>query len=137
MQIGRLARASGVSVRMLRYYEAQGLLRPARTNSNYRQYSDADVDVVRRITLLNKAGLTLANIRPLLPCALPDNPGVAPCRALQDGIRRMLHDLDERIDRLAESRRLLTSFLGEGRPNRPVPSRAGARPPGYRSVQTP
>jgi DNA-binding transcriptional MerR regulator len=65
VQIGRLSRESGVSVRMLRYYEDQSLLHPKRTLSGYRFYGKADIDTVTRIVLLNKAGLTLESIRRL------------------------------------------------------------------------
>lgn len=40
MRIGELARRTGVSERMLRYYEQEGLLRPARTTSGYRDYGE-------------------------------------------------------------------------------------------------
>jgi MerR family copper efflux transcriptional regulator len=48
MNIGQAAKASGVSAKMLRYYEAIGLIpRAGRTNAGYRVYSDADVNTLR------------------------------------------------------------------------------------------
>jgi hypothetical protein len=43
MRIGELRRRTGVSERLLRYYEEQGLLRPQRRPSGYREYDDSDV----------------------------------------------------------------------------------------------
>jgi DNA-binding transcriptional MerR regulator len=63
MRIGELARRSGVSVRMLRYYGSHG--RP----SGYREFQPQDMQIVQRIRLLNAAGFTLAAIRRILPCA--------------------------------------------------------------------
>lgn len=60
-----------MSIRILRYYESQRLLRPARKASRYRVYDHAGVEIVERIIALNAAGLTLATIRGLLPCANP------------------------------------------------------------------
>ncbi|MBJ3674482.1 MerR family DNA-binding transcriptional regulator, partial [Salmonella enterica subsp. enterica serovar Braenderup] len=48
MQIGKLAALTGVSIRMLRYYESAGLLHPSRTDTGYRSFSSEDVDIVRR-----------------------------------------------------------------------------------------
>ena len=44
MLIGEVARRSGVSTRMLRHYDALGLVRPTgRTIGGYREYSEADI----------------------------------------------------------------------------------------------
>ena len=69
MKIGELSRRTGVSVRMLRYYEGEGLLAPLRTNSGYRDYGLAEEETVRRIKMLGGAGMTLETIKRLLPCA--------------------------------------------------------------------
>ena len=71
MRIGELARKTGVSVRMLRYYERQGLLTPRRTAAGYRMYANGDTERVRRIVLLNRAGLSLATLRPVIACEVP------------------------------------------------------------------
>ncbi|MGJ5221899.1 MerR family transcriptional regulator, partial [Bradyrhizobium oligotrophicum] len=68
MKIGELSRRTGVSVRMLRYYEGQGLLAPVRTEAGYRDYGPAEEETVRRIKLLGAAGMTLDTIQQLLPC---------------------------------------------------------------------
>ena len=50
MDIGRASKASGVSVKMIRHYEAIGLLpKVARTFANYRIYAPNDVHVLRFI----------------------------------------------------------------------------------------
>ena len=61
MRIGELARRVGVAPRLLRYYEEQGLLRPRRTSSGYREYGEADVDVVHHVRTLLAAGLSTLN----------------------------------------------------------------------------
>ncbi|KPF96561.1 MerR family transcriptional regulator [Rhodopseudomonas palustris] len=124
MQIGELSRRCGVSARMLRYYERQGLLRPDRTPAGYRQYHRADVVAVRRIVRLNRAGLTLTMIKRLLPCAHPTGAGFSPCPEFTDGVRRQLAEIDQRIAALTDSRRLLRSYLAEAET---VP-RAATRP---------
>ena len=65
MKIGDLARCTGVSVRMLRFYESQGLLTPARNAAGYRLYDEKDAAQVAKIRLLQKAGLALKDIRPI------------------------------------------------------------------------
>jgi len=111
MKIGQLAKLSGVSVRMLRYYETHGLLHPVRNHAGYRLYSRGDIDTVQRIVMLNRAGLSLETIRQLLPCALPDSPGFALCEKLKESVKKKLEEVDEQIDRLVQSRRLLASYL--------------------------
>ena len=67
VRIGELAERTGVSQRLLRYYEEQGLLWPVRRPSGYRDYDAADVERVRRIRTLLAAGLHTATIAHVLP----------------------------------------------------------------------
>jgi len=113
MKIGELSQRTGVSVRMLRYYEAEGLLSPARTDVGYRDYGAAAVETVRRIQLLGTAGMTLGTIRKLLPCVRSSHPDFIPCEELRRILTEQVDLLDQRIDVLVKSRTVLTGFLAK------------------------
>lgn len=68
MRIGEVAQATGVSARLLRYYEQRGLLRPDRSASDQRTYQPDVVERVAQIRQLLAAGLSTERISDLLPC---------------------------------------------------------------------
>jgi DNA-binding transcriptional MerR regulator len=68
VRIGELSRRTGVSQRLLRYYEEQSLLTPQRLPSGYRVYTDSDVLRVAHIRSLLAAGLSTDTIAEVLPC---------------------------------------------------------------------
>ncbi|RVU36710.1 MerR family transcriptional regulator [Hwanghaeella grinnelliae] len=111
MQIGTLSKRTGVSVRMLRYYEEENLLAPARRASGYRDYDSADEDTVRKIRLLSEAGLKLDFIRRFLPCVSGDKPDFDPCPDLLASMRQEVSVLEGRIGDLNKSRDMLVHFL--------------------------
>ena len=111
MKISELARRTGVSVRMLRYYEDEGFLRPERASNGYRNYTFQDERTVLRMRLLGQAGLTLASIRSLLPCVRSDTPDFIPCDRLRELLQAEVDVLDGKIGRLVESRKVLSRFL--------------------------
>jgi DNA-binding transcriptional MerR regulator len=100
-----------VSVRMLRYYEDEGLLHPRRTSSGYREYGDAEEQTVRRIRLLGAAGLTLETIRQILPCVRNDRPEFEPCDEMRAILRREVKAMNAKIEGLDESRQVLSASL--------------------------
>ncbi|XKK39568.1 MerR family transcriptional regulator [Nocardiopsis sp. ARC36] len=73
MRIGELAARSGVSIRLLRYYEEQGLLRSTRSAAGQRHYTDDAVERVAFIRRLLAAGASSRVIAEVLPCA--ETPG--------------------------------------------------------------
>ncbi|MGW2371462.1 MerR family transcriptional regulator [Kitasatospora sp. NPDC001683] len=111
MRIGELARLTGVSARLLRYYEEQGLLRPARTTAGYREYDEEDTVRVWQIRSLLAAGLPTRVIAEILPCATGPTPALTACPDLLATLRGELADLDARIDDLTRSRRALSHYL--------------------------
>ncbi|MEO9340589.1 MerR family transcriptional regulator [Mesorhizobium sp. SB112] len=113
MKIGELSRRTGVSIRMLRYYEIEGLLKPQRTESGYRDYDLAEVRTVERIKLLGSAGMTLATIQQFLPCVRGNGPIFEPCDELRNVLREQIHLIDQNSEKLAQSRKILGSFLLE------------------------
>jgi MerR family copper efflux transcriptional regulator len=65
--IGRTARETGISVKMIRHYEAVGLLPKAiRTRSNYRVYGANDVHTLRFIKRARTLGFSMADIKELV-----------------------------------------------------------------------
>lgn len=68
LKIGDFSKLSRVSIRMLRYYDEIGLLKPAVTDrfTDYRYYSESQLPTVCRITALRDMGFRLAEVGAIL-----------------------------------------------------------------------
>jgi MerR family transcriptional regulator/heat shock protein HspR len=64
--ISVMSELSGVGPLTLRLYERRGLLTPSRTDGGTRRYSEADLTILRRITVLVDDGVNLLGIRTIL-----------------------------------------------------------------------
>lgn len=113
MKIGDLARQTGVSVRALRHYEEEGLIRPGRSGNGYRDFDDSAVDAVRQIRGMIDSGLPIRIIREILPfidgpaALMPD----VPCDHMLDEVARQRAAIDRRIHMLADNRDALDAYL--------------------------
>ena len=67
MNIGQAALASGMTAKMIRYYESIGVIAAAlRTDAGYRQYSATEVQTLRFIRRSRDLGFSVARIKALL-----------------------------------------------------------------------
>ncbi len=116
MQIGQLAKAAGVAVDTVRYYERQGLLpAPLRQGSGYRHYQEQDVLRLRFIRRAKTLGFTLEEIGGLLTLSAQRNEDMA---ELKQAAQARLQALDARIAELQRVRaglqQLITVCPGHG-----------------------
>ncbi|MEV0759018.1 MerR family transcriptional regulator [Nocardia sp. NPDC050435] len=117
MRIGVLQRRTGVSQRLLRYYEEQGLLRPERQPSGYREYHESDVARVLNIRSLLAAGLSTTTIADVLPClATGDGRLIADCPELLLDLYRERERIEASIRDLEAARHALDTVIATAPP---------------------
>lgn len=117
MRIGLLQRRTGVSQRLLRYYEEQGLLRPTRQASGYREYSESDVATVLHIRNLLAAGLSTTTIADLLPCMGSEGGRlIADCPELLIDLYRERERISSNIRELEAARNALNAVIATAPP---------------------
>lgn len=115
MRISQISERTGIPARLLRYYEEQGLLAPARNASGYRDYDDRDVEVARRVRLLLDAGLSTATIRTVAPCLIERAGRLAPlCAEIIDELKREQARIEASIMTLAASRDAIGAVIAAG-----------------------
>jgi MerR family transcriptional regulator, redox-sensitive transcriptional activator SoxR len=73
LTVGELARASGVAVSAVRFYEKHGLITSERTHGNQRRFHPTNVCLIKIVRVAQRVGLTVAEIRTHLT-SLPTNP---------------------------------------------------------------
>lgn len=122
MNIGGAARASGVSAKMIRYYEKNGLLPPAdRTEAGYRLYSDADVHRLRFVRRARDLGFQMAEISELLGLWNDRSRHSADVRKLARAhigeLRGRMDQLQQMVDTLQD---LVDACAGDHRPDCPI-----------------
>ncbi|MFT8457825.1 MAG: MerR family transcriptional regulator [Liquorilactobacillus ghanensis] len=61
-KIQQFSKLTGLSIPTLRYYENLGILRPARSKNNYREFTDSDLNWMMFILRLKQTGMPLENI---------------------------------------------------------------------------
>ncbi|MDV2474882.1 MerR family transcriptional regulator [Rhodococcus zopfii] len=101
MLIGEVSRRSGVSIRMLRHYDALGLVVPTgRTTGGYREYSADDIRRLFHVECLRTLGLSLTDAKRAL-----DEPGFAPATLVAELIghtRARIRAEEELLTRLLQ-----------------------------------
>jgi MerR family copper efflux transcriptional regulator len=109
MTIGRLAKAAGVNIDAIRYYERHGLLpRAARRESGYREYARADVARLTFIRRAKELGFSLSDIAELLSLSTDRNNGV---RGVKRKAEERLADVERKIAELKRVQRGLKTLI--------------------------
>jgi Cu(I)-responsive transcriptional regulator len=122
MNIGEAAAASGVSAKMIRYYESIGLIQPAaRSSGNYRVYGHDDVHTLRFIRRARSLGFLIEETEHLLGLWRDSSRTSAEVKAIAE---RHIDELEQKIKALEEMaatlRHLATSCVGDKRPHCPI-----------------
>lgn len=133
LDIGRAAKASGVSVKMVRHYEAIGLLKKvARTYANYRVYTMNDVHTLRFIKRARTLGFAIDDIRELLALWQNKSRSSAAVKKIAGGHMEVLKTrIAEMQGMVATLQHLTHNCHGDHRPDCPIlEDLAGARKSG-------
>jgi MerR family transcriptional regulator, copper efflux regulator len=131
MNIGQAAGETGVSAKMIRYYESIGLIREsARSEAGYRIYGADELDALRFIKRARTLGFSLDQIRELLSLWQNDARASADVKAIA-----LAHvaELNTRIAELSAMRdtlnELAESCHGDNRPDCPILQNLGQKAP--------
>jgi Cu(I)-responsive transcriptional regulator len=122
VNIGSAAELSGISAKMVRHYESLGLLpRVARTDSGYRQYSEADVHTLQFIKRSRDLGFSMAEIAELVTLWQNRRRTSASVKRIA---QKHVEELSTRIEAMQSMQRTLRQLLhhchGDERPDCPI-----------------
>lgn len=122
MNIGAVARASGLSTQAIRFYERMGLIKPARAANGYRVYAAHHLEQLGFIQRARGLGLPLAEIAQLTNVLGEQN---CACGQLQEVLPRKIQQLDTQIAELTKLRADLQRYM-----DRLAPDPTSGRRPG-------
>ena len=122
MNIGQAATASGVSAKMIRYYESIALIPPGkRSDAGYRIYGENDLHTLRFVKRARSLGFSLDQIRELLSLWQNKRRASADVKIIALG---HVAELNQRIAELSEMRDTLQTLAscchGDARPECPI-----------------
>lgn len=105
MKIGEASERLGISISNIRFYEKKGLIGPQRDEeSKYRNYTEEDLDEIKRIIVLRKMGMSIETITDI------QNGDIS----VQEALKNQLEALDEEEDKIYASRSLCLKAIGDG-----------------------
>lgn len=140
MNIGQAARASGVSAKMIRYYETIELIAPVhRTEAGYRIYDDQDVHALRFISRARDLGFSVDQMRELLALWRDRDRASADVKAIALSHVEMLEEKARALQQMSATlKHLAANCHGDGRPDCPIiEDFANIQPPMAKSTRKP
>ncbi len=122
MTIGQAARASGVSAKMIRYYESIALVAPAeRGESGYRYYTGSDVHRLRFVRRARDLGFSVETIANLLALWQDRSRHSADVKAVaHDHVAKLRQKIAELESMVATLEHLSQHCHGDDRPDCPI-----------------
>jgi Cu(I)-responsive transcriptional regulator len=122
MNIGEAAKASGVSAKMIRYYEQTGLIPAAdRTAAGYRDYSASEVHMLRFVRRARDLGFPVAEIHGLLELWRDRTRHSADVKRIAlDHIGELRRKIAEMEQMAATLEQLASCCAGDNRPDCPI-----------------
>jgi len=105
---GELAKAAGISLETVRFYETKGLIpEPPRTSSGYRLYPGRTVERLQFVQNAKSLGFSLRQIRDLLTLR---SEGADDCHSVRDQVIRQIAEVDDKIKDLVRIRKSLENL---------------------------
>lgn len=122
MNIGQAAKASGISEKMIRYYESIGLIPPVhRTEARYRTFSEKDIHALRFIARARSLGFSVEQMSNLLALWQDRHRASSDVKAVA---LAHIEELDGKIKKLQAMRETLEHLVkhchGDARPDCPI-----------------
>lgn len=111
MHAKRAAALSGVSVKALKYYEATGLVEPARLANGYREFGPHDIDLIKQVKDLTALGLSVKGTRPFIECLRQGHVHGDDCPESLAAYHGEIQRLDALIEQLLTRRQMLHTRL--------------------------
>ncbi|MBQ2675939.1 MAG: MerR family transcriptional regulator [Clostridia bacterium] len=103
MKIRELENLLSISRSNIRFYEKQGLFSPERKNNNYREYTEQDIEVLKKIIVFRKMGFTIEEIKLIQNDQLPFTEATA----------NVQQRIENEIEQLNGSLKLIKQVSGE------------------------
>ena len=103
MKIKDLENLLSISRSNIRFYEKQGLFSPERKDNNYREYTEQDIEVLKKIIILRKMGFSVEEIKLIQNNELP----------FTEAITNAQHRIEDEIEQLNGSLKLIKQISKE------------------------
>ncbi len=122
MNIGEAAKASGVNAKLIRHYESIGIIpKASRTESGYRTYSDAEVNILAFVKRARGLGFSMKEIKKLVSLWRNRSRASSDVKPLAlEHVREMEQKIDELQAMVKTLRHLARNCHGDSRPDCPI-----------------